>query len=378
MATNSNQFQPDFGPKPPGEYLKMFLDERGIKIVDFARRTGRPTKTISEIVSGTASITPDTALQFEKALGDSASFWLSLQTKYQLSQARAKDLAATKDKGVIAWAQKFNVNEMLRLKLLESKPSNDGLVDAILRAFGVSSVPAWEAHWNERLRLSRFKQQDHTRIEPYNVALWLRCSELVANQVETAPHSASGFRTALTKIRSMTTKPFNQSSRALIEDCAEVGVAVALVPSAPKTGLRGCAYWESKDKAVIAVSDRMKSEERMWFSFFHEACHVLEHSKRAIFIDHDHNSADYTLDVDLEQEADRFAAEFLVPNTVVKAFRTNFSTRAPTIREDSLRAFARQNDVSAGLLLERLQYEDIIPQNSHLNSKIKRKIEFQL
>ncbi|UWQ74428.1 HigA family addiction module antitoxin [Leisingera sp. M658] len=378
MATHSNQFQPDFAPKAPGEYLKMFLEERGIKIVDFARRTGRPTKTISEIISGTASITPDTALQFEKALGDSASFWLNLQTKYQLSQARAKDQAAAKDEVTVAWAKKFNINEMLRLRLLENKPSNGLLVDAILRAFGVSSVPAWEAHWNERLSLSRFKQQEHAKIDPYNVAVWLRCGELIANEIETAPHSASGFRTALTKARDMTKSPFRKSSKSLVDDCAEVGVAIAFVPSVPKTGLRGCAYWASKDKAVIAVSDRMKSEERMWFSFFHEACHILEHSKRAVFIDHDQNNADQTLDVDIEQEADNFAAEFLVTSRVVNAFRNSFSISHHAISEDSFRAFAKQNDVSAGLLLERLQYEGIIPQNSRLNSKIKRKLEFQL
>lgn len=378
MDTQMHKFQPDFAPKAPGEYLRMFLEERGMKIVDFARRTGRPTKTISEIISGSASITPDTALQFEKVLGDGASFWLGLQTKYLLSQARAKDQVSSNQKEAVAWARKFSVKEMLQLKLIDHKPDKDSLVDTILRAFAVSSVSAWDSHWNERLRLSRFKQQDHTKIDPYNVAVWLRCGERIADGIETAPYSQSTLRDSLAGIRNMAVRPWQESSNLLVESCARAGVAVAFVPSVPNTGLRGCAYWASKDKAVIAVSDRMKSEERMWFSFFHEACHILEHSKRSVFIDHDANRSDLTLDLDIEQEADQFAAEFLIPTRVVRAFQNSFTNIGHGMTEESFRKFAKENDVSAGLLLERLQHEEIMPQNSRLNSKLKRKIQFEI
>ena len=44
MDTQMHKFQPDFAPKAPGEYLRMFLEERGIRIVDFAFQTARPYK----------------------------------------------------------------------------------------------------------------------------------------------------------------------------------------------------------------------------------------------------------------------------------------------------------------------------------------------
>lgn len=154
--------------------------------------------------------------------------------------------------------------------------------------------------------------------------------------------------------------------------------AVALVPSVAKTGLRGCAYWATKDKAVIAVSDRMKSEEKVWFSFFHEACHVLEHSKRAVFIDHDMNNSDDTLDVDIEDEADNFAAEALVPVSVVEKFEHSFHSKRHNVSSSAFCRFAKENSVSAGLLLERLQHEGTLPRNSALNKKVKRKVEFSI
>ena len=56
-----------------------------------ARRCGRPIKTVSEIVAGKSSITPETAIQFERVLGVPASFWVNLESKYQLRLAEAAE-----------------------------------------------------------------------------------------------------------------------------------------------------------------------------------------------------------------------------------------------------------------------------------------------
>ncbi|MCV7072838.1 ImmA/IrrE family metallo-endopeptidase, partial [Mycobacterium rufum] len=65
--------------------------------------------------------------------------------------------------------------------------------------------------------------------------------------------------------------------------------------------------WETRPRAVIALSDRYKTEDQFWFSFFHEAGHVLLHSKKETFID-DGSESD-----DIEDAANRFAANTLIP-----------------------------------------------------------------
>ncbi len=52
----------------PGETLREILSERSISQADLAGRMGRPQKTISEIMNGKASITPETALELELVL----------------------------------------------------------------------------------------------------------------------------------------------------------------------------------------------------------------------------------------------------------------------------------------------------------------------
>lgn len=365
-------FNPDYSPRMPGEYLRIFLVARGIKIVDFARRTGRPTKTISEIISGKSSITPETALQFERVLGEGAGFWLALESKHQLALARSRESVAANKKEAVSWAKNFPISEMVKLHLFEQAPKPAELVDHIIRAFGVSSISAWDDHWKNRLDLSRFKQQNHNKTDPFSIAVWLRRAEMIAGSIETATYSESAFREKIPYLSALSTKPWKEISGDLIDTCSQVGVAIALVPSIPKTGLRGAAYWATKDKAVIVLSDRLKYEANIWFSFFHEACHILEHSKKSVFIDQDSRG---TSDRDIEQEADEFSADTLIPKIVIQDFVSTYGSRAPRINPAAFRKFANEHGVAPGLLLMRLQHHDVIVRKTPL-TKLKRRIEF--
>jgi len=77
-----NEYNPDF-VSPPGETLEELLDDRGISQREFAERTGRPFKTINEIIKGKTAITSETAIQFERVLGVSASFWDSREANFR-------------------------------------------------------------------------------------------------------------------------------------------------------------------------------------------------------------------------------------------------------------------------------------------------------
>jgi HTH-type transcriptional regulator/antitoxin HigA len=76
-------------PTPPGATLREELLERGITQTAFARQIGRPVQVVNEIIKGKKSITADTAIALERALGISAELWLKLEASYQLSKARA-------------------------------------------------------------------------------------------------------------------------------------------------------------------------------------------------------------------------------------------------------------------------------------------------
>ena len=85
-----NQYRPD-EVSLPGETLQETIETLGITQAELAERTGRPKKTINEIIKGKAPITPETALQFERALGVPARFWNRREQQYREFLARQEE-----------------------------------------------------------------------------------------------------------------------------------------------------------------------------------------------------------------------------------------------------------------------------------------------
>lgn len=79
-------------PTHPGTILNtLYLDPLSISITDFADRIGISRKTISGIINGHRSVTPEMAVRFAMALpSTSAETWLNLQKAYDLYDAEQK------------------------------------------------------------------------------------------------------------------------------------------------------------------------------------------------------------------------------------------------------------------------------------------------
>ncbi|MGF7083036.1 HigA family addiction module antitoxin [Mucilaginibacter sp. UYCu711] len=73
----------------PGEILKMELIEgRGLTIGKASGLLGITRPTLSNIMNGKASITPNVALRIETVFGGSAKFWVRLQSSFDLDIAK--------------------------------------------------------------------------------------------------------------------------------------------------------------------------------------------------------------------------------------------------------------------------------------------------
>jgi HTH-type transcriptional regulator/antitoxin HigA len=92
MSTK-HTYEPDFAIHP-GETLLETLESLGMTQKELAERSGRPLKTINEIVQGKAAIIADTALQLERVLGVPASFWNNAQRNYEAQLARNAETEA--------------------------------------------------------------------------------------------------------------------------------------------------------------------------------------------------------------------------------------------------------------------------------------------
>jgi addiction module HigA family antidote len=81
----------EFAPVTPGEMLKEeFLAGCGLSQNQLAKAVGISPNRIAEIVNNRRRITADTALRLSLYFGNSAEFWMNLQTHYDLKMARRK------------------------------------------------------------------------------------------------------------------------------------------------------------------------------------------------------------------------------------------------------------------------------------------------
>src|SRR6202041_81041 len=92
----------------------------------------------------------------------------------------------------------------------------------------------------------------------------------------------------------------------LKESCAASGVAVAIVRAPNGCRASGAARVLSQEKALIQLSFRYLSDDQFWFTFFHEAGHLLLHGDRGFFVE-----GINTPTTREEQEANEFAARTL-------------------------------------------------------------------
>lgn len=75
----------------PGEMLsEEFLKPLKISANALSKELGVPQNRISEIIRGRRNVTADTARRLAAYFGNTAQFWLNVQTGYDLSLAEAE------------------------------------------------------------------------------------------------------------------------------------------------------------------------------------------------------------------------------------------------------------------------------------------------
>lgn len=74
-------------PVHPGVFLREALEELNISQAQFARAVGIAPMRISHVINGNRPVTAELALLFGRAFGQSAQYWLNLQSSYDLKMA---------------------------------------------------------------------------------------------------------------------------------------------------------------------------------------------------------------------------------------------------------------------------------------------------
>jgi HTH-type transcriptional regulator / antitoxin HigA len=195
--------------------------------------------------------------------------------------------------------------------------------------------------------------------------VWLRFGERAADAMECADFDRARFIEELTRIRALTVKSIEVFIPEIVSRCAAAGVAFALVKPLDGVALSGISRWLTPRKALIQQSLRHKANDHFWFTFYHEAAHLLLHSRKSVFLDgNGYSSADPVE----EEEANAWAANFLVPQAALRSFIAGFGGTASEVE-----TFAASQGIAPGIVVGQLQKRGVL-EFKHMNGL---KVRFQ-
>ena len=339
MSNNKEVFEytPDYAVKP-GETIEEMIEYLGLSKAAFARHLGVTIGYLNRVIAAQIPLSVEFALKLETVTNVPASYWNALEANYRTRLNRLVDLSEEDRK----WLKEQPRKEMIARGWIVGETDLE-LFRSALSFYRVADRKAWLKVWEAPLAAARVSPK--YKVSPAAVAAFVRAGEIEAESVSCRSYSTEAFRRALAACRALAAMTMTRET--LLEMrrlCAEAGVALVFIKSVQGAPLNGVTRWLNKDKAMILLSLRTGDEGVIWFSFFHEARHILDEKKKTSFL-----TGQAWADSSDEKVADDYAAEILLPRA--------HNGEVCTLRsKEELKAFSREHDLSPGIVAGRFHH----------------------
>ena len=292
------------------------------------------------------------AQELSLRIGGSVGFWLKRESDYREAIEVSSRIHPKN------WLKQFPLKEMKAWGWISDSYSD---LDAVLAFFGVDSPRSWYGKYKGQLGEVAFRKGGGS-LPIGLVSCWLRRAEKLAESIQCDRWNSKNFAAALEECKKLT---FERDPKVFMPKlqviCAAAGVAVVFARSPAGSGISGATRFISPNKALLCLSFRHLSDDHLWFTFFHEAGHLLLHGKAETYIEAD----DEYCHEQKEWEANQFARDALVP----RGYRSHLIA-ARNSRYQVAR-LARRVGVSPGILVGQLQKDGYVAFN-RMNSMKRR------
>jgi plasmid maintenance system antidote protein VapI len=347
-------FRPNWA-SAPGETIQAIVSARGFSTTYLQTTLSIHEYELKSLLSGDLQISSDLAKKLALVLGSTPRFWIERDRQYHAC-LKTLELAAPE---LLHWARSFPLSEMVKAGWL-SKPSSGEAAGELLEYFAVSNLAEWKETYQARLRRTKFRTSESFENTVGSTTAWIRHGEIVAEQMECGPFNREDFKESLSELKALTLeKNPRQFIPALQRECAKHGVAVVVARCLSGCAASGATHLLDNGTALLLLSGRFLSDDQFWFSFFHEAGHIILHTNEACVEEKD---AENTT---VEDEANAFAQGIILDplgSDELMALEPN---------KFSIARFARRCRVSAGLVVGQLQHKNKISHGAYSAMKVR-------
>ncbi len=342
----------------PGDTIFETIQHIKMSQAELAERMGKTPSKINDLISGKEPITLATAFQLEKVLGIDAQFWLNREMLYREKLSRLEQAEASEE--YKDWLKMQPIKELKACGYLKTEKSGSAMAAECLKFYGVAAPMQWESLYVNQYISARFRKSEAHKSTFAGLAACLRIGEIEMRKRKLKTYNKETFKQSLLEIRNLVRHHPEDFASRLLQLCSDAGVVLIYTICIPKAPISGIARWIGGNP-VIQLTDRYKSNDHFWFSFFHEAGHILLHGKKDVFVE---NLNEYEVNSQKEIEADNFANKILLPVDITAELPEN-------ITEKDIRQIARKYNTHAAIVLGRLQHLKKLPYSFGASLKLK-------
>ncbi len=338
---------------PPGVTIKEQLADRGMSQKEFAQRMDLSQKHVSKLINGDVQLTKDVARRLEMVLGLPASFWNRLEDIYREKLVNAE--AENQMDADREFARKFPYVEMAKNGWVAEANDWFERVVALRKFFEVANL---ELITDMSLFGNASRRTPGNEKSDFAFLAWAQRAKLEARAVKAKPLNPIAHRRTIPEICRMTVQNPDEFCPRLEKLLAECGVAIVFIPEIGRSFIHSASFLDNR-KMVLGMTVRGMDADKFWFGLFREIGRILL----------GHAGKPGGLTEEDEAQADVFARETLIPAKVFGEF-----TDRGEFTLESIREFARDNGIRAGIVVRRLQEEGFLDEDL-LNGL---KVQYQL
>lgn len=349
----------------PGDTITETLEHIKMSQVELSERMGKTPSKVNDIISGKEPITVATAFLLERVLGIDAQFWLNREMIYREKLSRIEQEEALLE--CTDWLKMQPIKELKACGYLKNGKIGPVMADECLKFYGVAAPSQWQSLYVDHYVSARYRKSEAHNTTLGALAAWLRMGEIEMRKLNLISYNKELFKESLSEIRNLIRNQPEDFATLLQQLCSKAGVGLVYTICIPKAPISGVARWIGGNP-LIQLTDRYKTNDHFWFTFFHEAGHILLHGKKDIFIE---DFDQYEADAEKELEANEFANKTLLPEDITLDLPEN-------ITEKDIRQIARKYNTHAAIVLARLQHLKILPYTFAPSLKLKIVLDHEI
>ena len=319
----------------PGYYIKEIVDESGLTQEDFTKRLDTTPKNLSLLIRGEQRLSIDIAMKLSRMIGTSVLYWLNLQNAYDALIGEFKSEEEFVQERVIFsvlsykyFRDFFNLPNLPRRK--------DEQIVQVRNFLNVATLSVLKKRDMAVSFRSAAGELSEANIIKANTMVQIATNIALKSE---APRFDKVLFEKAAKYALTLTKEHSTFFPLIKEAFLKAGVILVILPNISGSKINGATKKVGRN-ILLLVNDRRLNSDTFWFTLFHEIGHIM--------------NGDYGISFDsetgeLEQIADRYAEDMLIPADQYKQFIEEKKFDAQAIR-----MFARKIDRDPGIVLGRL------------------------